>query len=244
MVILKMELGDQDEEETKTCCWIDAVQGTCVICLEPMKRATMIDKCYHTYCFDCIRAWVEHLQYLNSDVKCPLCKCAFETVLTDLKENNQFTVRNLKCPVIINRGYRMREEVYAGRLCICKVEGHEVPSSKLVRRSFHKSFAEMQSWIERELSIICGPDEDVSLLVCLLRSLLSKYSLDEEHQQQHHIVEALQDFLFDKATTFVRELHLFSISTWSLQAYDAGVEYRCSREHCGTGCCVVRQHER
>ena len=86
---------------------------------------------------------------------------------------------------------------------------------------------QLQPWIERELRIVLGPDEELTLLMNVIRSLLDTHSLQHE---QAKIGAELQDFLFDHTTRFVQELYLFSTTVWNLETYDEQVEYRCTHD--------------
>lgn len=185
----------------------------------------MIKDCYHLFCFECIRLWANHLMLLQSFATCPLCKRQFTIVFTDLKvgDSNYSTV---SLTTMNERGLYVRQAVYARRI---KPTPRDEESLRIPR----KTFSQLVSWIERDLRICLGPEEDTTLLLVLIQSLLDRYEW-----QLDKLETELQDFLFDKTDIFVQELYFFATSPWSMEAYDKEVPYQCIHAECTAQSCL------
>ncbi|KAI9277119.1 hypothetical protein BDA99DRAFT_600902 [Phascolomyces articulosus] len=55
---------------------------TCSICIQPFIRRTFLQPCCHSFCFTCIRQWI------NIVPNCPLCKEAIDSLVYNMDETN------------------------------------------------------------------------------------------------------------------------------------------------------------
>ncbi|KAG2223059.1 hypothetical protein INT45_008260 [Circinella minor] len=56
------------------------IKPTCSICIQPYIRRTFLQPCYHSFCFTCIRQWI------NIAPNCPLCKQAIDSLIYNMDE--------------------------------------------------------------------------------------------------------------------------------------------------------------
>jgi len=69
-LLLPFMASDSDDDDDN-----DDADGQCPICLEPLYDASLLDRCFHRFCFDCALAW------LSVTPSCPLCKQATVAVI-------------------------------------------------------------------------------------------------------------------------------------------------------------------
>ncbi|XP_046388104.1 E3 ubiquitin-protein ligase Topors-like [Ischnura elegans] len=62
----------------------DTPELKCAICLGRLRNKSLIDSCFHEFCFECLVEW--------SKVKpeCPLCKTKFEYIIHNVKSNDDY----------------------------------------------------------------------------------------------------------------------------------------------------------
>ncbi|KAI9311618.1 hypothetical protein BX666DRAFT_2031775 [Dichotomocladium elegans] len=53
---------------------------SCTICMQPYVKRTYLQPCYHSYCFMCIRYWI------NIAPTCPLCKQGIDSLVYNIDE--------------------------------------------------------------------------------------------------------------------------------------------------------------
>ncbi|KAI9494876.1 hypothetical protein BDB00DRAFT_816184 [Zychaea mexicana] len=56
---------------------------TCSICIQPYIRRTFLQPCYHSFCFQCIRQWI------NIVPNCPLCKQLVDSLVYNMDETTK-----------------------------------------------------------------------------------------------------------------------------------------------------------
>lgn len=72
--------NDNNEEEEKD----DDDLITCPICLEYYSNKTLLNPCYHAFCYECIKFWSKVSQ------NCPLCKQTFNFAIYNIKDEYNF----------------------------------------------------------------------------------------------------------------------------------------------------------
>lgn len=55
-------------------------EPTCSICMQSYTRRTFLQPCFHSYCFLCIRQWI------NIVPQCPLCKQGIDSLIYNIDE--------------------------------------------------------------------------------------------------------------------------------------------------------------
>ncbi|GFS90004.1 hypothetical protein NPIL_306011 [Nephila pilipes] len=74
------------EETSESRPATSSPEPNCAICLEPLQNKSLMDSCFHTFCFTCLLEW--------SKVKpeCPLCKQQFTSILYNFKNDSTFEI--------------------------------------------------------------------------------------------------------------------------------------------------------
>lgn len=54
----------------------------CPICLDTIDNASLLDVCFHKFCYECIVVWIQKTP------TCPLCKQPFDTIIHDIMVSN------------------------------------------------------------------------------------------------------------------------------------------------------------
>ena len=62
----------------------DGTVKNCPICLGPLEVATILDKCFHSFCFVCIYQWTQ----INPT--CPLCKSKFSSIIYNICSESEY----------------------------------------------------------------------------------------------------------------------------------------------------------
>ena len=101
-----------------------AVDSSCAICLMepiPKKAISFANTCLHSFCFSCLCNWAKVQQsdtMLNNNILliiiashqvksvCPLCKGKFDSILYNIKENQEYEEYAIPKPVQTFRGIR------------------------------------------------------------------------------------------------------------------------------------------
>lgn len=55
----------------------------CAICIQPYVNQTFLQPCFHAFCFQCIKQWI------NITPICPLCKQGIDSLIYDVDEENE-----------------------------------------------------------------------------------------------------------------------------------------------------------
>jgi hypothetical protein len=84
--------------------------AACPICLDrPMQNPSLLDRCFHSFCFDCIVAWVK------TTPSCPLCKREFEHIVHDILTEDIFMCTPLIKIVGVDAAYKAKPRHPASR---------------------------------------------------------------------------------------------------------------------------------
>jgi hypothetical protein len=187
-----------------------SITGTCPICISEYSNPVMLTACMHSFCLKCIQYWITHLGLYGKTPSCPLCKNPATEALQDITSPSQFQVIDLLVPAQQHRG---RHLVYSHDLRIEEEPDHPTP---------YKTWAEMQPWLDRELSVVLGLTPDDPTLE-LVRHVVRP--LWEEDAAPDRWNALLGSFMFTKTDVFVREARCFGASRLNMSAYDGTVRY-------------------
>jgi hypothetical protein len=106
----KRKKTDVDREEERD---ID-LEPTCTICLQQYSHRTFLRPCYHSFCFYCIKSWIN---VANS--VCPICRQTIKSLVYNVdEEEDTFDEYNLEEkgsnklhePILFKRKYTSPEE--------------------------------------------------------------------------------------------------------------------------------------
>ncbi|KAI8354581.1 hypothetical protein EDC96DRAFT_268278 [Choanephora cucurbitarum] len=68
------------------------LKPTCTICLESYENRTYVRPCFHSFCFQCIRHWIN-----IASSQCPVCRQAINSFVYNInEEDNAFDEYHLK----------------------------------------------------------------------------------------------------------------------------------------------------
>lgn len=197
-------------------------EDNCPICLQPFETETFVDGCYHRFCLTCILQWTEIAP------SCPLCKAPIRELIHDVTDDLQYRKINIAkfkksksasdtFPTSI---HRKRKRIY--NLNLRGTVPLKKPSFILGPKTITEKLWEsrLKPWIEREAQSILE-EEDVSLLVTVLKGLLFRYA-----PQTPEVKKELEGFFGAKDTqTFLHELSIFASAQCDVKKFDEIVEY-------------------
>ena len=189
----------------------------CAICLARHKRPAMVRSCFHMFCFECIAKW-----YRVGRGRCPVCKLEFDTVVTDIASDTEYTVHcfthkdpSPQDPASQpNTGCEWRREVYARGIWARMTNSRAMEWG--VTADAGKEEERLKEWVERELRTLMGTT-DVELVTMIV---LSTIELPEETMTQ---LKGLLDS--DHLEHFVHELRYVPLTAPSSHGVDAGALY-------------------
>lgn len=196
-------------------------EDNCPICLQPFETETFVDGCYHRFCLTCILQWTEIA------LSCPLCKAPINELIHDVTDDLQYRKINIKKFKKSNKAtdtfptaiHRKRKRIYNLNL-----RGTIPTSSTFVLgpKTISEKIWEtrLKPWIEREAQSLLA-EEDVSLLLTVVKSLLFKYAPNAPE-----VKNELEGWFGVKDTaTFLHELNTFASAQCDVRRFDSVVEY-------------------
>jgi hypothetical protein len=222
--------------------------GSCPICLDALDDATLLDPCFHRFCFACAIAW------LRVTPTCPLCKSAPVSLIHHIVTPHDF-VRTLLAQalradprraadvgrqsapsnaVAIVAPMATRRAVYEQRRKVRPLQfaGAEQRSSVSdalerqrrlddVAQNLAKHWARIQPFAERDLRAITGAG-DVDLLLRAVKALVTAHNVRRTDDAQRYMQQFLSP---DFAATFFDELVAFAAASFNVATYDRLVQY-------------------
>ena len=205
-----------DSPREEDSAQIVGARELCAICLSKYKRPSMLRPCLHMFCFDCVMRWRE-----MGKAKCPMCKTAFHSVITDIVSDSDFKVHSFdrnkrqraSPPEQQAPGCEWRRRVYTmgqwARVLAAPRRGYTDPDAEKAR---------VEPWVVRELQSVLRV-EDVSLISVLVLATL--------HEPQGDFMAAqLKDFMAEEQVKhFVHELRCFVNSGMDTELYDNATSY-------------------
>lgn len=226
----------------------DAPVNQCSICLESLYDATLLDPCFHRFCFACTLAW------LRVTPSCPLCKQACVAVIHRIVSPHDFERLLLDDALRRERsaGKRRRDdatapqpvplppvsvrrEVYERRLKVLPLQFERAEERasvadalERVRRLDHvaqdlaKHWHRIEPFAERDLRALTGL-RDVALLKRALVSLITVHNVRRSDDAQRYLRQFLP--APEHADQFFVELVAFAASVFSVATYDRVVQY-------------------
>jgi hypothetical protein len=83
----KLDIEREEEEEQE-------LVPTCTICIQEYSNRTFLRPCYHSFCFTCIKHWIN---IDNCSVVCPICRQQINSLVYNIDdEENTFDEYHLK----------------------------------------------------------------------------------------------------------------------------------------------------
>ncbi|XP_078446797.1 RING/U-box superfamily protein isoform X1 [Wolffia australiana] len=208
----------------------------CPICLDYIKDEAYLDRCFHSFCYQCITNWTTYASLRQSGplscIKCPLCKSENLSIIHGFS-GNFYLQHFVNQP--IGKGCLTRAHVCRW-LCYEKEPG--MLNDKFSSQSFWKSRRYLrknqflQVWLRREIQTLLQ-EEDVDVIVYHILGVIESFfksqqktyypQLPPEDVRKNFkklISDAARTFLSSRTDRFVDELELFLASGLTLDAYD------------------------
>lgn len=216
----------------------------CPICLQKVDNVTLLDPCYHSFCFLCI------LQWYQFNPSCPLCKREADSFIYEIRSDTEFKILPTKarerkkmvdrwgCPAFESNfeynslfpftpAHERRKRVYQRQIIPISVN---IPNSRLSTGvnpqkklicTENDWDRKLHPWIKRELQTLME-EEDVGSLLLMFHQIFINNKGDI---QSENFIKEIEEFLQDYTPIFMRELQCFVSSNLGLQAYDKIVRY-------------------
>lgn len=196
----------------------------CPICLAPMRRPALAERCLHAFCLDCIRQWATIVP------ACPLCKTPFRAVLHDVYSPTAFSATWLAgdaAPDHIRRLSQPPAHVRRRHVYESGAQPAAVAPTPWPARRLRPKLPKLEAWLARELSALAH-GSDASVLVSQLRAVLAAGGLDWEDASLCDRVQAALPAPA-RAPHFVREAACFLATGFNVPTYDREVAYAWTR---------------
>lgn len=223
----------------------------CPICLCPFETPSMLDQCFHKFCFFCILQWSQ----IEDTPRCPLCKSSFDSILYNIKSNEEYqryyiketkktrrpknykskTKDSFNPNLPFSTAHSLRRAVYSRGIRAIPFSNLEAYPKFKSQRTIQFSpdafkanpsqwKTKLTPWITRELQSLLET-EDVELLTTFVLSLIESVDITDKKA-----IEQLKEIIFDNAETFAHELLCFANSPFdSMQVYDKAIKYDYSK---------------
>jgi len=231
----KEKLKEKKKEEKKEKEEEEDYLVLCPICLEHFSNKTMLNPCYHAFCYICIKKWS------NVSQNCPLCKQSFDFAIYNIKDEYNFDKVYFSEKEILNKKknyYRIssneddieyRRNIYDKGFYAKQTEKYKVLNENQTYLNYltknKAKFNRIIPWIERDLKAILRMD-DIDIVRDYIIGVLKKYDLDSEQAR-----EEISLFLNNKTNHFIHELKCFINSPFNIKTYDSQYQYVKKSEH-------------
>ncbi|KAL1923408.1 uncharacterized protein VTP21DRAFT_8388 [Calcarisporiella thermophila] len=230
-------------------------EETCSICLQIYQDKSLLNSCFHAFCFACILQWIEYARR----ARCPLCVQPFEYILHDVKSELDYkkywvpefkTESELRQPIDRSRRpnqyrrFQRRWQEPIEERQLSKTQQEAVERRRYIYR--HKLFAmhigsnRYSKYREVSPTYFSSHPEAIRRLVPWIRRDLQAI-LEEENAEivREYVIavlkthdlrtesalELLRPFLEPYTEHFVHELVAFARSPLEIRAYDITVQY-------------------
>ncbi|KAG6483787.1 uncharacterized protein LOC122017701 isoform X1 [Zingiber officinale] len=207
----------------------------CPICLQSIKQEAYLDRCFHSFCHQCIAQWVQYVGNKNSEsmtsIKCPLCKTDNLSIVYGF--NGQNFQRQYVNPKLEQRSFSDAHE-FRMKFYI----GDKGPTDGLFhveqywkRRKYLQKNPWLQQWLIREVQTL-SQDEDVEVIVHHIIGVAeiffkrqqngeNKATPEQQRIQFRTLLsDAARPFLAGYTERFINELESFLVSGLNVEAYD------------------------
>lgn len=211
----KRKIYDQEQEQEES-----EIIPTCTICLQEYSNRTFLRPCYHSFCFHCIRHWIN----IASSV-CPICRQSINSLVYNIDdEENAFDEYYLKDkgnkkehdPPLYKKKYTTPEErlrierrnVYKG---VVQVDRYPDPLPRHVDFTVitPEYIPRTRVFLQNELKIIVGVDAyDDFLQDHFVKILLIPYQQHSKSMfDDENVIQKLSEWLDDDKNVAKRLLN-------------------------------------
>ncbi|XP_074562109.1 uncharacterized protein LOC141818520 isoform X2 [Curcuma longa] len=215
---------------------------SCSICLQSINQEAYLDRCFHSFCHQCIAQWARYVGSKNSEsmtsIKCPLCKTDNLSIVYGFNGQNfrrQYVNPKLGQRCIVD-AHEFRMKFYNGdRDGLLNVEQY------WKRRKYLQKNPWLQHWLIREVQTL-SQDEDVEVIVHHIIGVAesffkrqqegeNKATTPEQKRTQFRtlLADAARPFLAGYTERFTDELESFLVSGLNVEAYDKACIQRISK---------------
>lgn len=211
----KRKIYDQEQEQEEL-----EIIPTCTICLQEYSNRTFLRPCYHSFCFHCIRHWIN----IASSV-CPICRQSINSLVYNIDdEENSFDEYYLKDkgnkkqhdPPLYKKKYTTPEErlrierrnVYKG---IVQADRYPDPLPRHVNFTIitPEYIPRARVFLQNELKIIVGVDAyDDFLQDHFVKISLIPYQQNLKSMfDDENVIQKLSEWLDDDRDVAIRLLN-------------------------------------
>ncbi|KAJ5066189.1 topoisomerase i-binding arginine/serine-rich a-related [Anaeramoeba ignava] len=214
---------------------------TCPICKSKYQDQTMLDKCFHSFCFTCIGSWAKISQL------CPLCKSKYTSVIHNIVADSEFK----RIPIeefrkIDLKNFSNQKNMEKNPFMICNIEDYKRmlynfyfdPVFEFVEKTssfdiqqFPKLQKRIKDFVHFELKFVLesfgfnnekekniqkqNQDSNFDIIMDYIISVIFEFGVDEEI-----LKKKLTEFLFEKTNIFIKELMAFLHVNEELENYN------------------------
>ncbi|XP_077240657.1 RING/U-box superfamily protein [Tasmannia lanceolata] len=208
----------------------------CPICLQSLNQEAYLDRCFHTFCYNCISHWAKLVSgkhyHSNSSIHCPLCKRENFSIIhgCDGDSFQQHYINQDKGGFTFSESHRYRLQCYCSEPAIVIYQKFDVLQYWRCHRYLQPN-RWLQRWLKREIQALIQ-EEDVDIIVHHIHGVVESFlrrnkrehmkGVPEQKQEEFRalISDAAGPFLFGRTERFVNEVELFLASGLTIEAYD------------------------
>ncbi|WOL15906.1 hypothetical protein Cni_G24687 [Canna indica] len=206
----------------------------CPICLQPIKLEAYMDRCFHSFCYQCIAQWIryvggKHAESMTS-IRCPLCKIENLSVVYGFNGKNfqRHYVNKSFERRCLSDAHDFRMQFYINETAELTNDMFNVEQYWKRCKYFQKNIW-IQEWLRREIQTLTQ-DKDSDIIVHHIYGIAesffrrqgdSKATAEQKRKEFRNLIsEAARPFLAGYTERFVNELELFLVSGLNIEAYD------------------------
>ncbi|PON76374.1 TNF receptor-associated factor [Parasponia andersonii] len=214
----------------------------CPICLGPFLQESYLDKCFHRFCYNCIRQWIKVVSGKRSckfaSVTCPLCKIENFSIIHGFDGSSfqqSYVTQDFENGFVLTKAHKYRLQSYytePGFLSDIFSVSRYWKSHKYLQPNHW-----LHSWLRREIQALMQ-EEDVDIVVHHIVGVINSFQTKSKREVQRKtpeakseefrslISDAARPFLAARTDRFVNEVELFLASGLTIEAYDAVYKQR------------------
>eukprot|EP00727_Mastigamoeba_balamuthi_P006566 m51a1_g253 hypothetical protein (264) ;mRNA; r:198743-199646 len=188
----------------------------CPICLSPAEDPSLLDQCFHVYCFTCALMWSRIAR------ACPTCKRPFRSIIHNVRSDTVFDVfacdGSAPPARALTDDEALRAQVYDRGLALLPP-----PPQRRATSSGADAERRLRPWVERELRALLRADDVADVAGLVMGAAGAAAAHEAGSGPARDVVAGLLGAA--TAETFARELEGFVGSALDMRAYDAAVRY-------------------
>ncbi|RCH93991.1 hypothetical protein CU098_010339 [Rhizopus stolonifer] len=182
------------------------LKPTCTICLERFENRTFIRPCYHSFCFQCIRHWIN-----IASSQCPVCRQVIDSLVYNVNdEENTFDEYHLK-----DKGNKKQHDPPLNRIKYNSPEKRIQIERQKVYRGLLKAASYPEPLPQHADFTVLTPDYIPRTRVFLQNEFKNMTGIDSlDEFLVNHLIKILSKPFHEKKTTMYDTDTIQQLSEW------------------------------